>query len=394
MNLRKNLGRVASTIVATALLASVATVPAFAADYGTQGTAGSKLESFKLHKTMVLPADVDLPTNKTFTFDIVPVTSGNLGNITTDTNMDATYDVEYGIGQTLDNAGTATVTGNENLSNSTIVSGAKEITIDATFGTLPSGFQQPGIYKYQIIEDNPGTDYTDMTDPNGTDDGLDLYVIVERGDFDKNPETAETCEVTGVIVYPKNGTPNNKDSKEDTYLNYYRIDSEGKDLVGDVTVKKTVTGAMGSKSETFTFTVTGLTAGVDYTYYIDGVKQDTALTTTENTFEIHDNQTVKITGIADDLQLEIAETNGKTDIGYSLTDVTVNETSWTEENKNDDENGVGITVDKDQAQNVVFTNTRESVTPTGIVMNVAPYALLVVVAVAGCFVFLRKRNED
>lgn len=41
-----------------------------------------------------------------------------------------------------------------------------------------------------------------------------------------------------------------------------------------------------------------------------------------------------------------------------------------------------------------ITNTRSTTTPTGIVMNVAPYALLVVVAVAGCFVFLRKRNED
>ena len=41
-----------------------------------------------------------------------------------------------------------------------------------------------------------------------------------------------------------------------------------------------------------------------------------------------------------------------------------------------------------------FTNNREAVSPTGIVMNVAPYVLLVVVAAAGCFVFLRKRRED
>ena len=47
------------------------------------------------------------------------------------------------------------------------------------------------------------------------------------------------------------------------------------------------------------------------------------------------------------------------------------------------------------ATNVIeFNNNKESVTPTGIVMNVAPYVLLVVVAAAGCFVFLRKRRED
>ena len=46
------------------------------------------------------------------------------------------------------------------------------------------------------------------------------------------------------------------------------------------------------------------------------------------------------------------------------------------------------------ADYVEFTNDREASTPTGIVMNVAPYALLVVIAAAGCLVFLRKRDED
>ena len=45
-------------------------------------------------------------------------------------------------------------------------------------------------------------------------------------------------------------------------------------------------------------------------------------------------------------------------------------------------------------KNVVFYNTRDAVSSTGIVMNVASYVLLVVVAAAGCFVFLRKRRED
>ena len=391
MKLNKTFGRIATTLVATAMLASMAVVPAFAADYTAQGTKGKKLESFKINKTLVLPADVDLPTNEQFTFDIVPVTEGELGNITTDTGMDKSYDIEYGIGDTLNNAGSATVTGAEPLMESTRVEGAKEITIDATFNTLPTGFTEPGIYKYQIKEDNAGTEYVDMTK------ALDLYVLVERGDFDEISDNAETCEVTGVVVYPADTTPNNKDSKEDTYVNFYRIDSTGKDLVGDVIVKKTVAGAMGSKSETFTFTVKGLTVGTDYTYYIDTEKQENPLTSSANTFTIHDGQTVKITGIADDLVLEIAETDGKANIGYTLTNVTVNNNPWTDGeggNKNGEGNGVNITVDKDNDQSVEFTNTRDAVSPTGLVMDIAPYALLVVVAAAGCFVFLRKRRED
>lgn len=386
MKLNKTLGRVATTLVAGAMLTALA-MPAYADSYGTQGTKGSKLSSFKIHQTLVLPADVDVPA-ATFTFDIVPVASGELGNITTDTDMDQTYDVKYGIGETLDNAGTASVTGTETPTSTDLVDGAMAVTVDATFSTLPTGFSEPGIYKYQIDEDSVGTDYVDLTK------ALDLYVIVERGDFDQKPETDDTCEVTGVIVYPANKTPNSVDKKTDTYVNYYRFDESGKDTVGDVTMKKTVTGAMGSKSEEFTFTVNGLTSGTDYTYYIDSEKQTTPLNVGNNTFKIHDGQTVKIVGIADKQNLQVIESDGKSSIGYTLTNAEVNESAWDEGNKTDDSKGVKVTVDKDNDQSVVFTNTRNAVSPTGIVMNVAPYVLLVVVAAAGCFVFLRKRRED
>ena len=389
MKLNKTMGRVATTLVATAMLASVAVVPAFADTvYGTTGSDQAvELTSFKLKKTLVLPKDVDVPA-KDFTFDIVPVKNGELGTIKTGTDMNTTYDVKYGIGDTLDNAGTASVTGSEVETESDIVTGAMQVTVNADFTKLPSNFSEPGIYKYQIVEDNAGDAYYDETK------ALDLYVMVQRGDFDHSSATEDTCAVTGVIVYGANATPDNKNNKKDTYVNYYRLDEDGKDEVGDVTVKKTVTGAMGSKAEMFTFTVTGLTAGTDYTYYIGDVKQSEPLTSNDNTFQIHDGQTVKIVGIEDDKQLTIKETDGKTNIGYSLTNVTVNGNDWTADNKTEDSTGVNIIVDKDVDQNTVFTNTRDAVSPTGIVMNVAPYALLVVVAAAGCFVFMRKRRED
>ena len=39
-----------------------------------------------------------------------------------------------------------------------------------------------------------------------------------------------------------------------------------------------------------------------------------------------------------------------------------------------------------------ITNTKNAVSPTGIMMDIAPYAVLVVIAAAGCFIFLRKRH--
>ena len=43
---------------------------------------------------------------------------------------------------------------------------------------------------------------------------------------------------------------------------------------------------------------------------------------------------------------------------------------------------------------MVVTNIREAANPTGLVMDIAPYVLLVVAAAAGCFIFMRKRRED
>ena len=57
---------------------------------------------------------------------------------------------------------------------------------------------------------------------------------------------------------------------------------------------------------------------------------------------------------------------------------------------------IGATTDVEAKANeeLIFTNTRNAVSPTGLIMDIAPYVLLVVVAAAGCFVFLRKRRED
>lgn len=53
-----------------------------------------------------------------------------------------------------------------------------------------------------------------------------------------------------------------------------------------------------------------------------------------------------------------------------------------------------VTFNAAAADTIAYTNNREAVSPTGLIMDIAPYVLLVAVAAAGCFVFLRKRRED
>ena len=84
---------------------------------------------------------------------------------------------------------------------------------------------------------------------------------------------------------------------------------------------------------------------------------------------------------------------------YGLVDdtsvYTVSETDYrssgytTKINDNEVREVVNVTYDADN-NDIAVVNTRNAVSPTGIVMNVAPYSLLVVVAAAGCFVFMRK----
>lgn len=42
---------------------------------------------------------------------------------------------------------------------------------------------------------------------------------------------------------------------------------------------------------------------------------------------------------------------------------------------------------------VEFTNTKDASTPTGVIMTIAPYALMVVLAGAFAVVFLTRRNR-
>ena len=58
------------------------------------------------------------------------------------------------------------------------------------------------------------------------------------------------------------------------------------------------------------------------------------------------------------------------------------------------QNKTSVTFKKDANNDVAYTNKLDTVSPTGLAMNIAPYALLVVVAAGACFVFLRKRRED
>ena len=392
MNLRKNLGRVASTIVATALLASVATVPTFAAGASTAQNADG-LTSITLNKKLVLPDNVAIP-NQTFTFTVTGDNTVDADD--TITSNGVTMEVKEGQGT---GTGTAAVSpaSSRDTNNYGTITGTDVVTVDLTI-TLPAvtSFTSTGagIYKYNITENEitnaEGDVDTDFT--NATPKGLDLYLIVERVAGGSTDMSQDTYKITGAMVYPDGTTPSgDSDAKTADFVNYYKVDDSGA-KVGNLKFTKVIAGAMGNKNDKFVFEVSSdkLENGVEYSYVKNeqvsataDVQKATAANGKLTFSEIGHNDYIIILGL-DEGSYNVKETT--TGNGYVI--------SIGDDDDTDATNGVNKNVSKNTTVATTITNTRDSVTPTGIIMNVAPYALLVVVAVAGCFVFLRKRNED
>lgn len=392
MKLNKTFGRIATTLVATAMLASLA-APVYAepgsspvnTDKVEDGIAqGDDLSTITLTKKLVLPDDVPTPDDD-FTFTVKPAQNAT-GNIVTDGETFTVFSAPesaIGSGTASVNGGTREHTDNYVPASGTAVADSDVMDLTLTI-TLPdadaiAAVHGAGIYKYDInetlTEAQKQAGYIDMTN------GLDMYLIVERTS-NGQITSDDAYKISGVIVYPDGATSGDK---ADVYVNYYKLDGSGTRQVGDLSFTKEITGAMGNKSDTFKFTVTGdgIVGNTAYTVQIG----DAAKTTqpAENgvlTFEgVGNGKTITIFGI-DDGTYTVTETNpGSYDVTYS-TDTDA------------DTDGAQVSVNVNRTTTLKVTNNREAVSPTGLVMDIAPYVLLVVVAAAGCFVFLRKRRED
>ena len=379
MKLNKTFGRIATTLVATAMLASVA-APVYA-ETVQKPTEGTTLTELKFTKELVMPADAVTPT-QTFTFDIEAVTG--VGTETIDTESGGDVAVRDGL-TGVENAGSveiSTADDGTRLTSGTTATVSDTVTIPAD--KLPSGFKDAGVYKYKITENAVTGDnasrFTDKTTQ------LYLYLVVERNtgaDVDSDSET--DYHIASAVLKAADGT------KEDTYTNWFDLGSGDQPVVqtGSLSVEKKVVGTMGSMSDTFTFTVSGLTPGKSYKVQKNS-EQETTVTASERgeySFDLSHEDKLTIKGLDEtvDGYTVVEAVDDSTDKGY---------TSAFDKDDNTTLDGVQGKVTKGQTTALVCTNTRNAVSPTGLVTDIAPYVLLVVVAAAGCFVFLRKRRED
>ena len=441
---RKNVGRIATTFLATAMLASLTAVPAMAVgnSIGSDGNnmgivdSNSDIDSFTMKKNLYKPEKVYAP-NLTFEFTVSPTDPApdEVATGTTSNNQNVQIPVSKGEEGGVVGATTAGTTGKavfspekdynatDNVENDGGI-GQELISENVTFTVDNTKFTHAGVYKYTITETqfNPAAaGYDEFEDIKfDTLPTRVLYVYVEEND-DTN-EGADPYIVTGIVM--KNG-----DNKDDGFDNGYFKDPDGTDETPhELFVQKEVTGAMGNKSEEFAFTIE-INGAAGEKYYAVVEELDASGAWTETTtiytitsdaeamsFTLKHNQRLHVYGLSDTDTYTVVE---ETATGY-VTTVNGYIVETREDGKltpNDDGDGYKNTeltstlqvtntfkgtLGHTQANNdpeikdvtVLYENNREAVSPTGIVMNVAPYALLVVIAAAGCFVFLRKRDED
>lgn len=357
--LKKTIRRLGALAMVLAMAVSVFAVNASAADAtDTAITEGS------FEKKVSVPSDVYGPaTQYTFTLatatagenekvESVPVSDGKVGGIyfSKNANDEKVY--------------TYTTT-----TFSATSKGDQTETINYKLDA--SVFPKPGIYKYTLTETDP--QYDGMTADTTV---RYLYVYV------RNATAGTGYEVYGVkafIVTTKADGTTETTKVDGDFDNKY-------DKTNQLIIKKELVGAMADENQEFKFEVTITAAsGNETEQYVavrKNVNRGTEVTTEYTivsgkkfTFYLKGDETLTITGLsANDT--------------YTVTEDTPNDykATWTGTHEDGE-------IDVSKGTTVTCTNTKESVSPTGVIMTIAPYALMVVLAGAFAVVFLSRRNR-
>ena len=392
MKLNKTFGRIATTLVATAMLASLA-APVYADTEGTFDHEDPEEETVVyIDKAITKPGTSYLP-DVDFYFDItpakgVPAAGAELTTTVNGTDGQPDNKIESGKGTKL---ATTTPTQSEIDASQDVHTVTLAEQVKVTLNA--DAFKEVGEYQYTITEQS-GT-YED--DFEWAQQSLTLNVIVARD------EKTQELYIYGYEL----SNPNKSNAKQDTFTNVYEVE-ENTSQTKDFDLTKVVAGNFATSNDksahyTFSVKVTNSTDKISKDYYAVVTHQSTCsgydksqvidLTSdTASDVDIAPGDTFHIYGLTKNDTVTVTE-KAESASGFDTT-FTIDNTAESEEDADDLIATVSGFVGEDGNHAIECTNTKDAANPTGIVMDVAPYVLLVVVAAAGCFVFLRKRRED
>ena len=378
-----------ATFVATLAMVVSMSATAFAANY-----AGDAIETsdttLNIPKSLVVSnpnlATVDGP-GLTYSYTLASVTPSATNGGTTITDKETpshTGTVHAGPagGVSLTTASVAFPVGEDLNASASGTANTKNIVaaVDlATFGTTP------GIYRYSITEAASVTPETVGVHDTNNAEGryLDVYIVRNAND---------QLEVGGYVVHDgttEAGAPASKRSFDDSTFPTYNI-----------TLSKTVSGNMGDRAHQFGFAGTIVDNARSFyakketapsaaaTDKIAGAAAGSAVSTT-----LCHQETYYISGLTDQATVTYTETNDTSDVyqtGISgATGITNADPSAVAAGSTKAfSNAVNA---KDNAAAVTFTNTLETVSPTGVVMRYG--APLLILAAAVVLIALNRKSR-
>ena len=385
--MKKNLNKLA-TLALTGILMTGMSFGALAATPDTDGTVlnvGANDKKLELKKELAV-LDVDdlsyTPSSPAvkYSYEFIDLENAELGTIPEQTTPRKNGKTDAGV----PSVGDVTFGTNDKVADCKVT---KNIKID--FSDVE--WKEAGVYRYKLHEKDvekhlaDGYDYgTSVTqaEDGARDRYIDVYVeweddsLVIEGYAVSYVESGKG-KVPGYEVAVDGATV----TYGDGYATY------------DLTVSKVVTGALGDKSKNFNFTAK-VTVPVNAVY---GYKRNnTVETNIETSGEINETlahgDSFTIQGVPTKEKVAVKEDDYTTGERYKTTvkkdggDVTY--TAGVAAEFGDNEKSGKATA-------VEFTNSKEGTTPTGVVMNIAPYAAMILGAGAFAGVFLgRKKSED
>ena len=373
--MKRKLSTALVMLLAFVLLIGTTAITASAAETTYQPIGGST--SFV--KNLVVDADANIP-DVTFSYAIkrgtaVAATADTIEILVSDSGGGTIGTAAFSNADT-----TNTIAGlptDEDHSNPT--TGKKYVQKSVSITLPDTSFTKPGVYRYEITEktDNPlpGVTY----DPDSIR-YLDVFVVADESDVLHVQNYVFRKAATNIGLDGK--YVSNPDEKSSGYINTL--------TQYDFDFSKTISGNQGDKNKRFNFTlnITGANPG---TYPIIA-------------HDVTDNPTSITVGANGTATGEYSLTNGSTVqvVGLNkgaVCTVTEDPDDYTATHSLDGGNAVSgnssgaVTLDSDHS--VAFTNTRNGIIPTGIIMTISPFAIGICVFGA-VFIFIickRKRRS-
>lgn len=347
--------RLAAALMTGAMMVSMMGMTAMAEE-----PENSSIKNVPITKKVTADQNVPMP-NTTFTFTIE---SGNTEDAATDQNGN---NVPATAGDL-----SAVYFGTPGTHSGTVEfnSGDADSEKTTTLSFDMSKFTKPGVYRYRLTEENIGTaQVNNGITKDGTVYTIEVWVT-------KNGDDLKTA-----IVTYKDGALDK--SGKISFNNQYETNA--------LTVKKVITGNQGYGSFEFKVTINGAENEIYKLVYSDSTKEPVELESgiSATGIWLADDETFTIYGLSKDDTYTVEELKANEN-GYK-TKITVDEEAVG--TPDDTEDSVGPNrMEKDTT--VVFTNDKNVTTPTGVILNIAPYILMVALAGVLAFFFLRKRHYE